>query len=110
MLDAGKLNQRITIQTPVERNEGAGGSVLAWADQWRRWAQVITMAGREPRQAGVLVPQHSHLIKLRYLPELDQRHRILWAGKVLQIVAVSDKDGAHEETTVECNEVDHGNP
>lgn len=107
-LTAGKLDQRIRIQTPAEKKEGAGGSVIVWADQWCRWAQVVTMAGRESRVAGALLPQHSHLIKLRYLPELDCKHRILWGGKVLQILSVADKDGQHEETTVECNEVEHG--
>jgi SPP1 family predicted phage head-tail adaptor len=108
MLSAGKLDQRIRIQTPVEKKEGAGGSVKKWADQWARWAQVITMAGREMKHGGVLVPEHTHLVRMRYLPELTTAHRILWGGRVLQIIGVADKDGQREETTVECNEVDNG--
>ena len=108
MLDAGKLNTRIRIQTPVDQHQAAGGTLIKWADQWERWAQVITMAGREPRVAGALMPQHSHVVRMRYLPELSTRHRITWKDKVLEIVGVADKDSQHDETIAECNEVENG--
>jgi len=46
MLNAGKLNRRITLQSKTVTRDAMGGESITWTTQATIWAQVSALSGR----------------------------------------------------------------
>lgn len=87
---AGKLDQQITIQIAAISRGGSGEQIQTW-QTWRTvWASVQTSGGSESFYNPQLVAMSTHKIKIRYLHGVKPTMRILWRGRVLDIVHIDE--------------------
>lgn len=94
MTDAGKLNQRVTINAPSTRTKGSGGAVTSWGTTVARvWARVKGLSTRDLLQAQQANVMATHLIQIRMRDDVNERHRVTWRGREMEIAsAVPDED------------------
>lgn len=109
MLTAGQLRESITVQSPTEASDGAGGTTTTWADVATVWAQVVTtMAGEtlarsQQAQAGI-----THVVSTWYRSDVavaQPTWRLSWGSRTLAIQGVDDVDSRRAELRFLCREV-----
>ena len=103
MIDAGKLRERVTWQSPTETRNALGESVSSWSDFATVWASVEGVSAREFLLAGQQQIEMSHRIRCRYVPGLTQRMRASWRGRTLEIVSLLEHANRSEHEVI-CQE------
>ena len=90
-MQAGKLDRRITIQSPTSTRDGAGQPVEAWALLATVWARVEHLRGKEPFQGQEFNAQRTSVFTIRYRTDLDETMRIIFDGDTYDILAIAEK-------------------
>lgn len=85
---AGVLRERVTIQRKVVTRDGYGAEGVAWQDVATVWARVEVVKGREGPESRQMDVMASHRVAMRYRTDVDETMRLLWRGRVLNIVAL----------------------
>lgn len=92
MIRAGKLNERVSLQAPVESRNSLGETTLSWAPPVTVWGSVDGLSSREVLQAMQANVIASHKVRIRFFPDITPHHRVVWRGKNLEIASVVEKD------------------
>lgn len=93
-MQAGDLNQRITLQQRNVSIDALGEEVGAWADVAIVWASVKPSRGREYFAAGQMQDPQDVRIRIRHRAGVTELMRAVWRGVPHGINAVIDADGA----------------
>lgn len=64
-MPAGRLNKRCTFQSPVETDDGGGGSAIVWTDGVTVWGGLAPERGRERVDAGRLTGNTGGVLTVR---------------------------------------------
>jgi SPP1 family predicted phage head-tail adaptor len=91
MIDPGSLNRRLTLEAPVESDDGSGGVNRTFATVATLWAEVTPVAAREAVEAGALGVTVTHRIGIRTNADITLRHRFRDGVRVFRIVAVRER-------------------
>jgi SPP1 family predicted phage head-tail adaptor len=91
MTDPGQLNRRLTLEAPVEADDGAGGVARGFTAVATLWAQVTPVAARGEVVADALGATITHRIALRYSPDITLRHRLRDGARIYRIVAMRER-------------------
>jgi SPP1 family predicted phage head-tail adaptor len=91
MTDPGQLNRRLTLEAPVDIDDGAGGVIRSFAAVATLWAQVAPVAARGEVQAAALGGIVTHRIALRYSADITLRHRLRDGARIFRIVAMRER-------------------
>lgn len=87
-MDARDLIHRITIQRDAGTTTDAHGQpVPDWKTFAERWAWIQPISGNERYINQQLVASLTHKIMLRYLAGVTAQMRVLFKGRVFEIVA-----------------------
>jgi head-tail adaptor len=112
-LAAGKLNKLISIQRPGPLDANGQPSPEWLSELVDIPARVQQLSGLptgpdkfwDPRAGNSqLIPTESHRVTIRYLDGLDATRRIVWQGKVLKILSVSDYESRNIYMLINCQE------
>lgn len=103
MIDAGKLRERVTVQTSTGTTNALGETVLSWADATTVWASVEGVSSRELLLAGQQQVEITHRVRMRYLSTLTTQNRLLWRGRTLEIVSLLEHGNRSEHELI-CQE------
>jgi SPP1 family predicted phage head-tail adaptor len=107
-LDAGKLDKRITIQTPARTDDGGGGVTIAYTDAATVWASIEPGSGREFFQARQLNPEITHTVTIRYRSGITPAQRIKYVengtARAFAIHSKADPLERHEQLILMCEE------
>jgi SPP1 family predicted phage head-tail adaptor len=102
---AGKLRHLVTVQEELEDQSSMTGAVTKyWATIATVYASVDPMLGRELQRAMAERAELTYAIRLRYMPGLTPRNRILYDGRTFNIRSVVDVEERHRELVVTCTE------
>ena len=101
----GELNRRITLMKFVVERDAYGGEDGEWVDVCRLWAKIEPSSGTEFMQAQQVQAEHITKITLRYNPKIDVMHRIKYADKTYEIIAVGDFTTSHRWTVITAKEM-----
>lgn len=104
---AGRLDQRITIQIYTKARGTSGEQVDTWQDWQTVWANVSTSGGSENYYNPQIAAVSSHKILTRFIqrPGLEwPLLRIVWRGKVLDVVHVDESRFRFGEMYWLCSE------
>lgn len=85
---AGNLRSRVTIQSRSSTPDSFGEQGSAWQDVATVWASVEPLSGRELLSAQQVQGEISHRVRCRFRSGVTTAHRLLFAGRVLDIQAV----------------------
>lgn len=82
------LQERLTIQQPVDIADGMGGVTRSWQDVATVWGNLTPLTGRESVNADRLEAAVTHRVVLRYQSGITSAMRLSFAGRVFNIRSV----------------------
>lgn len=96
-MQAGQLNQRVTVQQPSTTVDALGQRVETWADVFTDWAQALPLRGREFFEAGAMQSEATVRFRLRWRTGVAANMRVVWQGVPHAIVGdIINVGGRHE--------------
>lgn len=106
---AGRLFQRITIQTPTATQDAAGQPIRTWATFGGTTsipAGVEQVTGGETIRGRQVSAEATILFTIRWLSGVTTQMQVLYESKTWGILRVSDPYGDRREMRLECREAD----
>lgn len=85
-MQAGKLRHLVTIQKYVEGRDAMGGITKDYVEFSKAWASIQPMLGREKYTEQRVHSEQTHRINMRYIPGVESTMRILFDGRVFELV------------------------
>lgn len=104
-MNIGKLNRRVEILQFFKDRDEYGGEIGEWKIVAKVWAAISPVSCTEQMFAQQVTAEAVVKITIRYLPWLDVMHRIMYGGKLYEIVGTMDADTAHTQTILNCKEM-----
>lgn len=113
MIDIGKLDKRVTIQSRSETLDDFGQPIVAWVDIGTVWASIKYIGGREKLRSGVVDANLNVTIAVRYAealmpPTQADGWRIVYQAREgvrnFSIVGSRDVDEKHEFIIFDCTD------
>jgi len=107
MIQAGKLNKRVTIQefsagSPAQDENGE--PLGSWGTFKVVWAAIEPIQGNEFWAQQQVQSEVSHRVRIRYLSGVLAKMRVLYGSRILVIQAVIDPKEKHKEMQLMCSE------
>lgn len=100
----GHLRHRIGLYVPSQIADDLGGTITQWSFERAFWAAVEPRSISEVRENGRLSVTQTYRITVRYIANFPSRSRLIWKGRTLRVVAVSDPDTRGERLHLMCEE------
>lgn len=85
MTYASEMRFRVTLQSPVETADGAGGIVRSWQTEAQVWARALPVAGGAEIEGGQVHSSLRMRMLLRLRSDMDESWRIVFAGKQYRV-------------------------
>lgn len=104
-MNAGALDQRVTLRRPVRTSDGAGGVTEAWADLAVNpvvWAAVKAKGGREALVEGRTAASFVVVFTIYYRADIDPTCQIVWQGVAYNIRGILDEGGRKLRLVIEA--------
>ena len=102
-VEAGALDQRITVQAALTTEDALGQPVKTWATYKTVWAQAYPIRGREYFEAGGNNAEANVRFRLNWRSDITTEMRVLWRGVEHGIVDTIDVDGARRTLELMCS-------
>jgi SPP1 family predicted phage head-tail adaptor len=99
---AGKMSDRIIIQTPGTARSAAGAVAPVWADFARCWARIRPLTARERLLAGQLASTIDTEIEIRYREGITHGMRVVCGDEVYGIEAAVDPERSGARLVLQC--------
>ena len=99
------MRTRMTLQAPVETDDGAGGVLVEWRDVAEIWAKVRARRGTEGLWADAPAGRLTSEITMRWRSDVWPGMRLVAGERVFDIRAAYDPDGARRHVVCLCLEV-----
>lgn len=100
---AGDLRRRISIQNR-STVKTSGQEQQTWTEVLSCWAEISPLTGRELIAAQAQVSEVTHEVTIRYRAGITPRMRIVYQGRVFNILFVNDLDTQHRKLVMQCSE------
>lgn len=104
MLSAGRMRDRVTLRKWTPTNDASWGPQPGWTDSATFWASVETVAATEKFAQQGVQTQVSHRVRLRHRADVTSKDRLVYRGRVLDILGIHDPDGRKRELLIEAKE------
>lgn len=104
-MQAGRLDQKITIQHKVTTRDEYGAEVETWVDLKTVYASVQPMAGRDYLLGKTLADEIELSIRVRYTEGILPRMRVIHGSKFYDIISVQHMGFARRELVLMCVEI-----
>ena len=90
-MDAGQLDQRILIETPVLETDALGAQLpeSSWMFHSRPWAKVTEAAGREFLKGGNIQGEARAVFQVRFREDMDSTARVTWRDRIFDIEEIN---------------------
>lgn len=105
MLNAGRLNQRISIESPVTGADALGQPLLGWETVAMVWADIRHPSGTESIKAEAPTSIVKASIRIRYRTGIAARMRVVHGATVYNILAVLHDYARREYIDLVCEVV-----
>lgn len=102
---AGPMRHRVTIQRRATGVDAAGGVLDSWEDVATRWASMDRANGSEVWASAQRSGRVPSVFRLRYLADVVPAMRLVFDGRVYNILSAVDQSGLREELTVSAEEL-----
>jgi SPP1 family predicted phage head-tail adaptor len=105
MTAADDLDRRLTLEAPVETDDGAGGVSLSYESVATLWALVVPLGVRADVSADSLGGASRYRIVIRKRDDVTTRHRFREGETIYRILALSESaDRRFTDISVERRE------
>lgn len=96
--NSGSFRHRITIQSYESTQDELGQQTGVWKDIRSLWAMIKTLQGREYFAAAATQSESTVRFVVRYTSGLDESMRIVYKGRVYEIIAPPINDDELNKT------------
>jgi SPP1 family predicted phage head-tail adaptor len=96
MMQAGRLNRRVTLQSPSQSVDELGQPIPGWTDVATVWADIRMKSGLEAIKAGAPVSVVQASIRVRYRTGITAGMRVVHNLVAYEIKAVLPDVGGRE--------------
>ncbi|MCC0033953.1 MAG: phage head closure protein [Hoeflea sp.] len=103
-VDPGRLNARLTLETPPETDDGQGGIAGDWTFIAALWARIEPLRAVSAEVAGADLAPVTHRITIRYRSDVRHAMRFVHRNRGLVIRAVRDPDESRRYLVCDCEE------
>ena len=93
-MKAGDLKQRVTIQ------RRSATALDTWTDVATVWASVEPLTGNRILQGVLAITEASGMVRIRYRADIVPSMRLVFEGRVLNIVGIINPKEAKRETQI----------
>jgi len=100
----GRLRHRVTLQQPVDADDGSGGTTRTWSDVATLWARIEPLSADERVAAGRIEAAADHRIVIRWRAGVTAAMRFSFGTRVFEIRGVTDRDERHRFLDCLCEE------
>lgn len=101
-MNAGRLDQRVTIERVTYTQDPMGGMTEEWAPLVTLWAAVEPLNGRELFAASTTLSETTTRVRIRYRPDLTVIDRINHNGTLYDITAIINPKSGDRELVLMC--------
>lgn len=95
-MQAGRLNRRVTLQSPSQSVDEIGQPIPGWTDVATVWADIRMKSGLESIKAGASVSVVQASIRVRYRAGITAGMRVVHNLTAYEILAVQPDVGGRE--------------
>lgn len=93
MIDAGSLNERVTVLAPEVTRDEYGQQAVTHKVAGKMWAKVVFLRGTEAITAGDVWLTRAITVTVRDNKIVTERCRLVWKGKVYKIESLNATAG-----------------
>lgn len=104
-MQAGRLNRRVTLQSPSQSVDELGQPIPGWTDVATLWADIRLKSGMEAIKAGAPVSTVQASIRIRYRAGINAGMRVVHNLTAYEILAVQPDVGGREYVDLVCQVV-----
>lgn len=105
MVRAGDMKHRIKIQQRSTTQDAAGEPANTWTLFAERWAAIERTPGNETWASAQRSGRVPTVFRLRYLAGVTPAMRVVFGGKVLNVLSAVDQAGRKEELLITAEEL-----
>lgn len=105
MMQAGRLNRRVTLQQPGTTTDELGQPIPGWTDVATVWGDVRLRSGLESIKAGAVVSTVQASVRIRYRTGINAGMRVLVDSVPYEVLAVQPDVGGREYVDLVCQVV-----
>lgn len=105
ILPLGRLRHRIAIERPADTPDGAGGVTRGFAPLAEVFAGVEPLSAEESRRGYALGLARLYRMTIRARGDLGGGHRVVWRGRVFDVLSVRELDDDDGFEELLCEEV-----
>lgn len=102
----GDLDQRVSLERPVDTPDDIGGVTRAWAHVDDLWARVTPVAGGEQFAGEREETAITHRVLARWRPDVTGAMRLRLGARIFAIHAALDWDSRRRFMLLQCQETD----
>ncbi len=103
-MNAGRLTHLVEISTPTQAPNDDGGMVTNWASLGPVWAAIEAATQSERFAPSTVVSGATHLITVRYLPNVTTAAKVEFKGRQFGIDGIDNVDERNEWLKLSCTE------
>lgn len=104
MMHIRDLRERVQFQTLSKKQDEGGGYSEVWTNAIECAANVNSSSGGEIFRAAQIQADVKFIVTIRFQTGLYVTMRILWRGKILDIISINDPDGHKRWLQIWANE------
>lgn len=104
IVDPGRLNARLNLETATEISDGQGGVNEGWELVASLWGRIEPLRAKPGEEAGAITAPVSHRVTIRYREDVRHAMRFVHRGRSLLILAVRDPDETRRYLLCDCKE------
>lgn len=97
------MRERVTVQAATPTANALGETTLTWTDVTTVWASVNGVSAAEALQYGQQSTTATHRVRMRYLSTLTSQNRLVWRGRILDIISLLEYQNRSEHVAT-CEE------
>jgi SPP1 family predicted phage head-tail adaptor len=105
-MQSGKLDQVVTLYSPVNSRSGLGDDILTFVSEGDDWADVISVRGEESFVAARMDARRMIKVKLRFRDDIETTWRVRWDGQDYDIKDVDRSERRKGELWLMAQAVD----
>ena len=103
MIQAGKMNQLITLYRPVSTKSDGGAPMVNLEKQATPWAELVqsdsALSASDDREKTT----NTYVWRLRWRENIEPGHWLLWRGRWMKITGVNDSDPQREKIELDAD-------
>lgn len=109
-LQSGSFNVRLGVESPIETDDGCGGTQTSWQHQFDVWVRLVPVKGVLIHQAQNEMMDITHWVYLRHRDDLKKEMRFVSqsgsTGRVFEIETLFDPDETRRYLQCQTREIE----